>query len=160
MTATATESKTPAQDGTVEEPKQAAKKEKRAYVFTPFQAMKEANDRLEQEGLAANLQGPMLYSYAKQGRFGTHPAQCDIDAGAEKPRLEVDEDSFHEWLDKYVSARKNGTKVAKAEAEVKDDADEAESDDGEDDDLDELDEESDDEDDEESDEDDDDAEAE
>jgi hypothetical protein len=102
----------------------AAKKEKRAYVFTPFQAMKEVNKLLANAGVDRKLQGPMLYSYANQGKFKTGPATCDVEAGVEKPRQEVDRDSFDEWAAAFVTAAAEGKRnTQKAAADESDEAD-------------------------------------
>jgi len=89
-----------------EAPSKTEKKAKRPYVFTPYQAMKSVNEALEEAGSETKLQGPMLYQYAKQGKFKTHPAQVDIDRGVpeHEVRLEVDEDSFFEWQEKFVAS--------------------------------------------------------
>jgi hypothetical protein len=104
MTATIDETKTDTTAQT-EAPAKTEKKVKRPYVFTPYQAMKSVNEALEEAGSETKLQGPMLYQYAKQGKFKTHPAQVDIDRGVpeHEVRLEVDEESFFEWQEKFVA---------------------------------------------------------
>jgi hypothetical protein len=131
MTDTATEQTANSATATTEAPatETPAKKAKRAHVETPFQKMKVINKMLADAGVERVLQGPMLYSYANQGKFTTHPAQADVEAGVEKPRLEVDEDSFLEWAEAFVTAAKSGKKnTAKAstEAETAADAEETE----------------------------------
>jgi hypothetical protein len=112
-TATIDETKS-ASNASTEAPAKPAKKEKRPYVFTPYQAMKVVNDMLDKAGLDIKLQGPMLYQYASQGKFKSHPAQVDIDRGEpeHKVRLEADEASFMEWAEAFVAG-----KLPKAETE-------------------------------------------
>src|ERR1700691_4747258 len=129
---TDTDTKAPETEAKVE------KKAKRAYVFTPFQAMKKVNAMLAEAGVERTLQGPMLYSYANSGKFKVAPAQVDIDAKAEKPRQEVDEESFTEWAKAFVESAKNGTRNTSKKADKTDEAEDA--DDNEVDDEDESDE--------------------
>jgi hypothetical protein len=100
-----------------------AKKAKRPFVLTPFQCKNRLNDMLVKAGLAdaetgeGLLQGPMLYQYAAQGRFKTHPAQVDVEAGVTKPRLEADEASFMDFAKKYIAAKASGTRSKAEEPE-------------------------------------------
>jgi len=116
-TATIEEQATDNAQGTPAQPPAQPKKAKRPYVFTPFQAMKVLNLELEKAGLAnvetgeGCVQGPMVYQYGNQGKFKVHPAQVDVDAGVEKPRQEVDEESFNAFVEEFVKARKSGKRV-------------------------------------------------
>jgi hypothetical protein len=104
MTATIDETQTDTTAQT-EAPAKTEKKAKRPYVHTPYQCMKVVNQMLADAGSDTKLQGPMLYQYAKQGKFATHPAQVDIERGVpeHEVRLEVDEASFMEWAEKFVA---------------------------------------------------------
>jgi hypothetical protein len=103
-----------------------AKKAKRPYVLTPFQAHKLMNKALEDAGLEGNIQGPMAYSYANQNRYDTRPAEVDVAAGADKPRVEVvreGDHGFDVFLTKFVADRlAKANKATKAEGDEEGDA--------------------------------------
>jgi hypothetical protein len=103
---------------TTEAQAQPAKKGKRPYVFTPFQARNVLNDMLQKAGLQIELPGPMVYSWAKQGKFKTRISQEDVDRGEEHPRIEADEESFMAFAASFVESKLNGTKVETVKPET------------------------------------------
>jgi hypothetical protein len=101
-------------------------KKKQPYVFTPFQGAKFVNALLEQEevkntdGSQKKVGSPMLYIYARNGRFGIRRSPIDIErkkkgelAKGRKPRWEIHPLSeFQEWAEEYVQNAKKGITAA------------------------------------------------
>jgi hypothetical protein len=69
-----------------------AAKEKRPYVFTPFQAHKVMNDERAELGLPP-VTPQMLYSYARKGKFLTGTSADG--------RKTVDTESFFTWMRQF-----------------------------------------------------------
>jgi hypothetical protein len=69
--------------------KPAAKKSKREFVFTPFQAARVMNEERAKLGLE-KVAPQMLYNYARKGKFG-------ISVSADG-RKQVEIDSFYAWM--------------------------------------------------------------
>ena len=66
-----------------------ASKQKRPYVFTPFQAAKVMNEERKLLGLS-EVTPQMIYSYARKNKF--------VITESEDGRKQVDHDSFYEWM--------------------------------------------------------------
>jgi len=72
-------------------------------VLTPYQAVKHVNRALARAGVRDPRTGepkkigsPMLYTYAAKGKIKRRRAPHD-------GRWDLDAESFHEWLDKYIA---------------------------------------------------------
>jgi hypothetical protein len=80
---------------------------------TPFQACKRVNAALAAAGLNKKIQAPMLYTYASKDKFVTRQARKVTQKGIEKMVMEIDEDSFMDWMEGYVAdviAKATGTR--------------------------------------------------
>jgi hypothetical protein len=70
---------------------------------TPFQAAKRVNAALAAAGVDRKIQAPMLYTYAAKKYFATHQALKVTKKGVKKSVLEIDEESFLTWMEKYIA---------------------------------------------------------
>jgi hypothetical protein len=77
----------------------------RTYApITPYFAAKVTQARLLAEGVEKEIQGPMMYTYAKNGTIDSN-----FNTRAPKEKIVFDGASFKNWLDAYVTRVVNGT---------------------------------------------------
>src|SRR5215831_10724075 len=101
-------------------------KERRPYVFTPFQGAKFVTDLLAKAGVTMDdgspkiVNGPQMYIYARAGRFKLRRSPVDIQRVKEgkttaKPRWEIFPlADFQAFAEEYVSNQKKGITAAQA----------------------------------------------
>jgi len=117
-------------DETLEQPTTETKPTPTSPV-TPFQAAKRVNAALKAAGVDRKIQAPMLYTYAAKGYFVTRTATKVTKKGDTKEVIEVDEESFFAWMEKYVAgAIERATGVKQLQQVVDDEAAKVEIDEG------------------------------